>query len=215
MDDPDVRQRSFEVGASAFVCQGGGRRRLAVDRQASVCRRRLIHPLGAGLRRQLAAGARAYRPKSNLLPVTSPQRQPLPRFRQHDKEARHAGSIVTAPGASFRAGAGGARVARDRGSGPARRQAGLHPHRGPRPHVGRAERLHRGRRLHRRRRVPVDAHFRSDERGRGPGDGLHQPRRQGDGRNGHRPEQDSASGKVGGWKAVAHARPARPERRPV
>jgi hypothetical protein len=44
----------------------------------------------------------------------------VPPSRQHDEEARYAGPIVTAPGASCRAGAGGARVARDRGSGPAR-----------------------------------------------------------------------------------------------
>jgi hypothetical protein len=98
---------------------------------------------------------------------------------------------------------------------PRPRQAGLHPHRGTCSHVGRAEWLHRGRRLHGGRRLLLDAHFRSDDRRRGPGVGLHQPRWQGNGRNGHRPEQDSASGQLGGWTVVAHARPARPECRPV
>ena len=41
---------------------------------------------------------------------------------------------------------------------------------------------------------------------------LHQPRRPGDGRIGHRPEQDSASGPVGRRPVVANARSARPRR---
>ena len=36
MNDPDIRQRAFEVGASAFVSKGGGRRRPALDRQTAV-----------------------------------------------------------------------------------------------------------------------------------------------------------------------------------
>ena len=36
MNDPDVRQRSFEVGASAFVSKTARRRRLALDRQTPV-----------------------------------------------------------------------------------------------------------------------------------------------------------------------------------
>ena len=100
-----------------------------------------------------------------LIVVSEPPRltsDPLPDGPVAQMEARHAGPIVTAPGALPRAGADAARVARGRGSGPARRQAGLHPGPGPRPHDGRPERLHRGRGLHRRRRVPMDAHFRSD-----------------------------------------------------
>ena len=44
MNDPDVRQRSLEVGASAFVCKGT--RRPALDHQTPVCRPRLSEVLG-------------------------------------------------------------------------------------------------------------------------------------------------------------------------